>query len=192
MKGLEYKRKLCIEDGNVISICFTVKDAIGKGTFGAVALVEDSKGTNYALKMAYEDSRYRNREVDILKNTSHPHLIHMIGYFYDDIIESNRICNILMEYIYYDLNSYFRNCGIYKIQKLLYQSLTALEYLHSKNIAHRDIKPSNILVSEDGNIKICDLGSAKELVDGQDNVSVICGELYRPPENFLGETKIYN
>ena len=27
--------------------------------------------------------------------------------------------------------------------------MSAVEYLHSKNVCHRDIKPSNILVTED-------------------------------------------
>jgi serine/threonine protein kinase len=29
------------------------------------------------------------------------------------------------------------------------QIVSAVEYLHSKNVCHRDIKPSNILVTED-------------------------------------------
>ena len=36
--------------------------------------------------------------------------------------------------------------------------LSALSYLHSKNIAHRDIKPENILLSSSEIIKLADFG----------------------------------
>lgn len=37
----------------------------------------------------------------------------------------------------------------------------ALDGCHKKNIIHRDIKPENILVSDNGNFKLCDFGIAK-------------------------------
>ncbi|XP_024366060.1 3-phosphoinositide-dependent protein kinase 1 isoform X2 [Physcomitrium patens] len=36
-----------------------------------------------------------------------------------------------------------------------------LEYIHSQGIVHRDLKPENILISAEGNLKLCDFGSAK-------------------------------
>ena len=40
------------------------------------------------------------------------------------------------------------------------QILSALKYLHEKNIIHRDIKGANILISKDGNCKLADFGLA--------------------------------
>jgi len=55
-----------------------------------------------------------------------------------------------------------------------YQMMRALGYLHSFNICHRDIKSSNLLVNESTLVlKLCDFGSAKELIAGTTSVSYI-------------------
>ena len=54
--------------------------------------------------------------------------------------------------------------------------LGGLSYLHERKIIHRgtspvarwliaDIKPSNILITKEGNVKLCDFGVSGELVD---------------------------
>jgi serine/threonine protein kinase len=46
------------------------------------------------------------------------------------------------------------------------QVIKALHYLQSElRVMHRDVKPSNILISRDGQVKICDYGISGHLVD---------------------------
>lgn len=45
--------------------------------------------------------------------------------------------------------------------------LKALKYLHKNNIIHRDIKPSNILITDNGKIKLGDVGVACYIKNGE-------------------------
>ncbi len=38
-----------------------------------------------------------------------------------------------------------------------------LNYIHEHKVAHRDLSPKNIMITEEGNIKICDFGFSKKL-----------------------------
>jgi mitogen-activated protein kinase 1/3 len=44
---------------------------------------------------------------------------------------------------------------------ILYNTLCAIQFLHSANIMHRDIKPANILVDVECQVKLCDFGLSR-------------------------------
>lgn len=76
---------------------------------------------------------------------------------------------------------------LFRPQLYMYQLFRSLAYIHSLGICHRDIKPQNLLVDQStGVLKLCDFGSAKQLLHGEPNVSYICSRYYRAPELIFG------
>jgi len=65
-----------------------------------------------------------------------------------------------------------------------YQMFRGLGYVHeTAGLCHRDVKPSNLLLYPvTGVLKLCDFGSAKDLLDGRPNTRYACSRRYRAPE----------
>ncbi len=74
--------------------------------------------------------------------------------------------------------------------RFVIEAAKGLEYAEKRGIVHRDIKPDNLMITEDGGIKICDLGLAKryggaEELTGREG---ICGSPhYIAPEQAQGK-----
>ena len=47
------------------------------------------------------------------------------------------------------------------VVSIIYNILSALNFVHSANIVHRDIKPANILLDDNCQVKICDFGLSR-------------------------------
>jgi serine/threonine protein kinase len=102
------------------------------------------------------------REIDIHSRVSHPHVVDMWGAFEDD----ERFV-ILMELGKGDLKDLVDMGGGTFDEAVtadaMRQVLSALEHLHSMNIAHRDVKPENVVVAMDGTLKLADFGLSIDL-----------------------------
>lgn len=66
----------------------------------------------------------------------------------------------------------------------------AIQYLHRMQISHRDIKCENILVTRNNNVKLCDFGFTRYVVDTSNKKllsETFCGSLsYASPEILKG------
>jgi len=87
-------------------------------------------------------------------------------------------------------------------RKAIYETLLAVEHLHSRGVVHRDIKPENLLLlskDDDAPIKIADFGTAHVLKDDNEDgkLRLRCGTpVYAAPELIeilinVGERKGY-
>lgn len=47
------------------------------------------------------------------------------------------------------------------VVSIIYNILSALNFVHSANIVHRDMKPANILMDDNCQVKICDFGLSR-------------------------------
>ena len=69
------------------------------------------------------------------------------------------------------------------------QICAAIEHAHKRGVLHRDIKSTNILLTQDGDAKVCDFGLAKFLKGPEETQSQLTGAgtwvgtlHYSPPE----------
>ena len=129
-----------------------------------------------------------------MKLIKHPNVLEMIDSFFTKEKDKEYL-NVVMDYYPLNLQQFTleekKKGGIpsLKLKVLAYQMFRGLIYLQKMNIAHRDIKPHNILVKPDcWKLSICDFGSAKQLVEGEPNISYICSRCYRAPELIFGNT----
>jgi glycogen synthase kinase 3 beta len=167
-----------------------------------------------AIKKVFQDKRYKNRELQIIKDLKHPNIVELLNSYYTNEGQVNFLqklalnshfsqkleevfLNLVMEFLPETLSKVIRSNFKQKIKmnsiliKLYsYQMFRGLIYLNAKGIAHRDIKPQNILIdSNTSALKICDFGSAKKLIKGELNIAYICSRYYRAPELIFGATE---
>ena len=68
----------------------------------------------------------------------------------------------------------------------IFQMVSAVSYLHSKNILHRDIKDENVILNEHFEIKLIDFGAVAFMEPGK-LFGTFCGTLeYCSPEVLMG------
>ncbi|CAE7740821.1 ASK5 [Symbiodinium pilosum] len=180
------------------SFTYNAERVLGSGSFGVVyqAQVVET-GESVAIKKVFQDKRYKNRELQIMKELKHPNVVELKHAFYTSGEKPGETyLNVVMEYCSDTVYRVMKHYSKMKqpvphifVQLYSYQMGRACAYIHAVGICHRDIKPQNLLV--DGHthaLKLCDFGSAKPLVRGEPNVAYICSRYYRAPELIFGAT----
>lgn len=167
---------------------------IEEGSYGIVYKAKDKQtGEIVAIKKIKIDENNNDfpitsiREINILLTLKHSNIIQYknisMGSSYNKIYA-------VMEYVDYEL----KNLLLYhqfqfteiQIKSIIYQLLTAVEYLHRNWIMHRDIKTSNILITKEGKLKLGDFGLARKFSNPLGKYTKLVVTLwYRAPELLL-------
>ncbi|CAI9585149.1 unnamed protein product [Staurois parvus] len=150
-----------------------------------------------AIKKVLQDKRFKNRELQIMRRLDHCNIVRLRYFFYSSGEKKDEVyLNLVLDFVpetVYRVARHFAKAkstlpSLY-VKVYMYQLFRSLAYIHSQGVCHRDIKPQNLLVDPDTAVlKLCDFGSAKQLVRGEPNVSYICSRYYRAPELIFGAT----
>lgn len=158
---------------------YTFTRVIGSGAYGVVISAHDTNlNSRVAIKMvpkAFQDeidAKRILREIKLLKHLKHENIVGIVDMMppmmrYVDDFKDVYIVSELMETDLYRIIYSKQSLSLDHVQYFIYQVLRALKYIHSANVLHRDLKPSNLLVNSNCDLKVCDFGLARGVLDSE-------------------------
>ena len=186
-----------LKRGDIIKDRYEVLRLIGQGGMSRVFLAADLKLQNKQWAIKEVDRRAKDpagrpieqslaSEADLLSKLDHPNIVNIA-----DIEKSQDYIYVVMDHVEgQSLDKIVREQGPQSevdVQNWMLQICDALEYLHSQNppVVYRDMKPGNIMLRPDGNVKLIDLGVAREYKDSAKSDTIAFGtEGYAAPEQY--------
>ncbi|OWK50637.1 PAS domain-containing serine/threonine-protein kinase [Lonchura striata] len=179
---------------------YSTLNLIGKGAFGFVWSARSKKDhQEVVVKFIWKERVLEDcwvddpdlgrvtQEIAILQKLQHPSIIKVL-----DVFENECFFQLVMEKhgSGLDLFTFIDNQPNLDEPLASYifrQLVSAVGYLHCRNILHRDIKDENIVIAEDFTIKLVDFGSAAYLEPGK-LFYTFCGTIeYCSPEVLSGK-----
>jgi len=168
---------------------FEIIKLLGSGSYGSVAeAIHKPTKTRVAIKKVISlfddkvDCKRVLREINLLRNMNHSHVVKLFDVLEPADPKHFNSIYLVMEYAQSDIKKLVKSAiHLQKIhvQKIIYNMLVGLKYIHSGNVLHRDIKPANILINEDCSVKICDFGLARSFA----NVVTAAGAVLASPKS---------
>lgn len=180
------------------------KQKIGSGTYGFVyravfkPIDEAEEESKVVIKKFQEDisegiSGATLRELSILKELEHPNIVKILDVFVGKSRKDsayNDTVSMVMESADGDLEQYLENSpklSLKQIKHIGRQLISAIDYLHRKDIIHRDLKVQNILYKKIDQhkiqIKLADFGLARNILQNNGRYTPgMCTANYCAPE----------
>ena len=198
----EFTGKLKLRDGESSFSSFSMEDMvrlgeIGVGVSGTVYIVEhkSSKLKMAAKMMKWNPQLEEQKRILMDLKTMSIQRSEYIVFYYGSLIVEDSVW-LYMELMDTCLDKVLKRYGPLPeeiVGKVVVATLNALHYLKSVHgIIHRDVKPSNILINNLGQIKICDFGISKQLVESCAGTRGAGPTAYISPERLDIDMKEYD
>lgn len=177
---------------------FVIEREIGRGGMGVVYLARQTNLNRYvAIKVLSDDLASDEkfvaaffREARAAANLAHPNIVEA----YDAGVTKDKIHFFVMELAEGEnLDVMIAKDGAVSVESALEIALCvseALDYAWSRSmLCHGDIKPENIIIKTNGDVKLADLGLAKDFREENPNsdMELMATPAYAPPEVIRGE-----
>ncbi|KAM4655155.1 PAS domain-containing serine/threonine-protein kinase isoform 2-T3 [Amazona ochrocephala] len=179
---------------------YTTLSLLGKGSFGFVWTARGKKDhQEVVVKFIWKERVLEDcwvddpdlgrvtQEIAILLKLQHPNIIKVLNVF-----ENEHFFQLVMEKHGSGLDLFTFIDNQHNLDEplasyIFRQLVSAVGYLHCRNILHRDIKDENIVIAEDFTIKLVDFGSAAYLEPSK-LFYTFCGTIeYCSPEVLSGK-----
>ncbi|CAN8239676.1 unnamed protein product [Cochlearia groenlandica] len=169
------------------------REILGQGTYGVVFKATDTKnGETVAIKKIRLGKEKEGvnitalREIKLLKELKHPHIIELI-----DAFPHKENLHLVFEFMETDLEAVIRDPNLFlspaDVKSYLQMTLKGLEYCHDKWVLHRDMKPNNLLIGPNGQLKLADFGLARIFGSPSRKFThQVFARWYRAPELLFG------
>lgn len=198
--GFEDSKEFPIVLGSIIAGRYQIMEYLGSAAFSkAIQCMDLRTGYHYCMKVIENNKDYFDQSIDEIKllrfincngNVDDHCVLRVFDYFYHK--EHLFIVTELLKdnlYEYYKFNKeqeeveYFT---IGRLQKVTWQILQGLQYIHGLNLIHCDLKPENIMIKSYSKtqVKIIDFGSSCYTHDQLS--SYVQSRSYRAPEVIIG------
>ncbi|KAG8445510.1 hypothetical protein GDO86_010322 [Hymenochirus boettgeri] len=173
---------------------------LGKGGFGEVCAIQvKNTGKMYACKKL-DKKRLKKKngekmallEKEILEKVQSPFIV-SLSYAYET---KSHLCLVMSLMNGGDLKFHIYNIGEKGIEmkRVIFYSAQiccGILHLHSLKIVYRDMKPENVLLDDNGNCRISDLGLAVKVKDGSPITHRAGTNGYMAPEILKDENYYY-
>lgn len=174
-----------LQNENPVMYDWSFKSEIGTGSMSHVFKVQNISTGELAAAKVYSLNVLKRktlgvdeipivsvqREIDIMSEIRHPHVLRIVDVFEDDPTQSLLIIT--------DFASLGSVQALFEEKKMtedmimtcFYQVALALSYMHSRNMIHRDIKPENILAFTESYYVLSDFSVSTKLKQCDERLS---------------------